>query len=142
MIVQPAFGQSGFTWSLDKNEKAYTNYADALARFYRDPDPPLVKLLNPEKDGVPYFPFCMTRLFFYRRNYRILLIKHHTYMSGPHAARLQLSSSADHSLHWLASCQIVGNFFQEETMLNAVNQAIEEQKFFVSPKSATDKLII
>ena len=144
IVIQHAFGESDLVWTLDKNEKAYTSYPDAIVRFYRDFEEgcfdPLLSLLNPEKDGVLYFPFSMVRLFFYRRDYRICIVKHHSTMSGPHAARLQLKGAE--GLHWLASCQIEGNFYHETTILEQVKLAIVQKRFYVSPKSATDKLIL
>lgn len=145
MMIQPAFGESGLAWQLEANEKAYTTYQDAILRLYKEVDEGWCQLkasiLNPEKGGVLYHPYENVRIFFYPKSYRVLVIKNHRTMSGPHSARLQLSDSND-NLHWLASCQIEGNFFDEDCITVEVFKSLKQHRFYIADKSAQDKLIL
>lgn len=122
-----------------------TNVVERLGYFYRyhvDGDEccnPLARVLNPEVGGQLIHTDDTVWLFPFYKSYRVLIIKHHRFISGPHAARLYYHSRQTKMLYWIATLQIDDcMFYNEELILDKLKQAIVAKEFYIAPHSYKD----
>jgi hypothetical protein len=68
-----------------------------------------------------------------RGNFYLRIEANHRERHGPHACQLWFKSFTDHKSHWLASCQLMAFYFNEEQMREAILAANKNQEFFILP---------
>lgn len=122
-----------------------------LERFYTEFDPtdppgnkPIAFVYNPEIDGVRVGSFNGDQIVVvaYRKNYRVFIEKNWRYISGPHAALLYYQPWQVEGIVWVATCQVEGMFYNEETIREALTTCILQHEFYHSPKSSAEIIII
>lgn len=129
----------------ETKDQEYTCAGDLLDKFNGEIDPndpitakPLGNVLNPETKGVRFHPFEDIWVFFYRRGYRIHVIKNVRYASGPHACRLHYRSWQTHKIYWIATLQIEAMFFSEDTVQMNLTLALLDHQLYISDRSRKD----
>jgi hypothetical protein len=133
---------------VESKDLEITSAGAILRKFNEDIDSkepitakPLGCVLNPEVGNKRIFPYEDVWLFLYRQGFRVHVIKHHRYVSGPHACRLYYRSWQTHQLFWIATLQIDGAmFYSEEAVQMHLTLAILDHQFYIAPKS--EKLLI
>lgn len=123
----------------------YTSAGDLLGRFEEDinsDDPitakPLGSVLNPERSGIRYHPFEDLWVFFYRRGFRIHIIKHTRWATGPHACRLHYKSWQTNKIYWIATLQIEAMFYSEDAIQMNLTLALLDHQLYISDRSRKD----
>jgi hypothetical protein len=137
---------TGLQVLIETRDLDFLSTRSLLDRFYSDFDPddlatykPAGMALNPEVRGGRVFMFDDVWLVVYRRNFRVLVIKHSRYASGPHAARLQYVSYQTGDIYWIATLQISGvMFYSMEGIQGALIQGCLTRDFFIADKSLKD----
>jgi len=107
---------------------------DLLAKFYRineDQQPLGFKLVEDDRQAIrEKFWYAVMRGNFFIR------IEQHQSTEGPHRCELWFKCfSPPKDAHWIASCQLMGFFFNEEEMKIATLQAISQREFFMLPSN-------
>ncbi len=138
---------SGLGVYVETKDIEITSAGHILRRFNEDFDPedpitakPLGSTLNPEVGGRRIFPYEDVWIFLYRAGFRVHVIKHHRYVSGPHACRLYYRSWQTKQLFWIATLQIEAMFYSEDAIGMQLTIAILEKQFYIAPKS--EKLLV
>lgn len=115
---------------------------DLLDKFNSAIDPadpitakPLASVLNPENKGIRYHPFEDVWLFFYRQGFRVHVIKHFRWVSGPHPCRLYYQSWQTRQIFWIATLQIEAMFYSEDAIQMNLTLAILDHQFYIADKS-------
>lgn len=137
----------GLTITLER-EVTYSNTLQRLERFYSivfDDAGELCKpnacVLNPEKDGQRFFPYDDVWLLLYPQRFRLHVIRHWRYLSGPHAVRLYYQSAQTRQFFWIATLQIgEAMFYNEQTIRQELSDALAKREFYISPLSRNDQV--
>lgn len=125
-----------------------TNVVERLGHFYYhnvvngECCQPLARSLNTEVAGRRVHPDDDTWLLPFYKGYRVLIIRHWRYVTGPHAARLYYQSYQTNHLYWIATLQIDDvMFFNEDVMMERLRQAIVNHEFYIAPHSRKDIVV-
>lgn len=144
-IVQHSATFDGSVWYLDR-EVRLTNSLERLKRFYGlhlngsdDLLSPIASILNPERNGVRCHPYDDVWLLPYYGDFRINVIKHHRFITGPHGCRLYYQSQQNRGLYWIATLQIDdAMFYNIETVQQRLNDGIKAYELYIAPASYGD----
>jgi len=125
-----------------------TNVVERLGYFYSlhvvgdECDPPLARVFNPEVGGRRVHTDDTVWLLPFRKGFRMLVIKHYRYISGPHAVRLYYQSRQNRLLYWIATLQIDDcMFYNEEQVLEKIKQGMIARDFYIAPNSRKDVVV-
>lgn len=107
---------------------------DLLAKYYRinEEQPPLVVVLIDEPSqlirGEKIYQVVMRGNFY-------IIIEPNQSTTGPHRCQLWFKSFTDRRQHWLASCQMMAFFFNQEEVKQQIMELTAQKAFFMLPQN-------